>query len=738
MNLLSFSFAIILILGSLSVGECDDGGIRALFVVDVTSSETSPWHVRLARSAQFAGTPVQTNLVRQMEDEGTCSKDACSDDSSNTNTLQLVREKLQVLLAESADSVAMVTDSVHNDVIIGAPAESILSRFELLGGDIVFASSSACSLDEDLCSRFPSVIEGARFLSSGVIVGRVSSLLKLLDRFNGMSADNYQMFFVHIYLDKEVRDDLKLVIDHRSQLLQNIDGVATEVDLRYKGKESFIQNIAYSTDPSIVFGGLASRIYINSLGNFLADAWNPVDGCKHCWIDQIELGADPTKFPHILLAVFIESKTPFFDEFLQRLSDIIYPKKKIHLFIHNSVKYHHDDMQAFKDRFDGVYSSITFLSKEEKIAEAAARTQAVDLAISKGVDFFFSVDSTVQIDNPYMLKLLIEQNVDIIAPLLVRPYSKYSNFWGSISDEGDYEESSDYQEIIEGKVRGLWNVPLISSCYLIKEHVLKNPDTKPNFSLKGMSTSVSFATAMRQTDIIMYVTNRASMGHLVSTDRFVTDRPHAELWQLEQNRWDWERRYIHSNYSTALSTETVNEQPCQDVFWFPLLTERFCEELIDIMENFGQWSSGSHDDSRIEGGYESVPTRDIHMKQVDLELQWLEVLRDYVRPLQEKVYQGYLSDPLTAQLNFVVRYRADEQPALRPHHDSSTYTINVALNSPGVDYTGGGCRFLRYNCSVTDSRRGWMLMHPGRLTHYHEGLPTISGTRYILISFVDP
>lgn len=89
-------------------------------------------------------------------------------------------------------------------------------------------------------------------------------------------------------------------------------------------------------------------------------------------------------------------------------------------------------------------------------------------------------------------------------------------------------------------------------------------------------------------------------------------------------------------------------------------------------------------------------------------------------------------------MNFVVRYRPDEQPSLRPHHDSSTYTINIALNQADVDYEGGGCRFIRYNCSVTDTKPGWMLMHPGRLTHYHEGLRVTAGTRYIMISFVDP
>lgn len=46
-------------------------------------------------------------------------------------------------------------------------------------------------------------------------------------------------------------------------------------------------------------------------------------------------------------------------------------------------------------------------------------------------------------------------------------------------------------------------------------------------------------------------------------------------------------------------------------------------------------------------------------------------------------------------MNFVVRYKPDEQPALRPHHDSSTYTINIALNRAGIDYEGGGCKFIR-------------------------------------------
>ena len=103
------------------------------------------------------------------------------------------------------------------------------------------------------------------------------------------------------------------------------------------------------------------------------------------------------------------------------------------------------------------------------------------------------------------------------------------------------------------------------------------------------------------------------------------------------------------------------------------------------MEDFGEWSNGENEDTRLEGGYENVPTRDIHMRQVGLEEGWLFFLRHFVQPVQAKVFEGYDNDPPQARMNFVVRYKPEEQPALRPHHDTSTYTVNIALNQVGVD-----------------------------------------------------
>ena len=62
------------------------------------------------------------------------------------------------------------------------------------------------------------------------------------------------------------------------------------------------------------------------------------------------------------------------------------------------------------------------------------------------------------------------------------------------------------------------------------------------------------------------------------------------------------------------------------------------------MENFGKWSEGKNQDTRLQGGYENVPTRDIHMNQIGYEQHWLYFLRQYITPMQEKIFVGYYHD----------------------------------------------------------------------------------------------
>lgn len=46
-------------------------------------------------------------------------------------------------------------------------------------------------------------------------------------------------------------------------------------------------------------------------------------------------------------------------------------------------------------------------------------------------------------------------------------------------------------------------------------------------------------------------------------------------------------------------------------------------------------------DNRIHGGYENVPTIDIHMTQINFEKDWQKFLVEYVVPITEKMFPGY-------------------------------------------------------------------------------------------------
>lgn len=43
-------------------------------------------------------------------------------------------------------------------------------------------------------------------------------------------------------------------------------------------------------------------------------------------------------------------------------------------------------------------------------------------------------------------------------------------------------------------------------------------------------------------------------------------------------------------------------QPCPDVYWFPVFSEKACDELVEEMEHYGSWSGGRHEVSVVNPG----------------------------------------------------------------------------------------------------------------------------------------
>lgn len=638
---------------------------------------------------------------------------------------------------DDKELVIMFTDSY--DVVLLAGQDTILSKFSDFESSLVFSAEGFCWPDKSLADQYPRVILGKRYLCSGGYIGFAPVIYEALSSAAIEDIGDDQLFFTKLYLDKEFRDKHNMKLDHRSHLFQNLNGAEEDVEVKYGESKSWIENIVYGTEPVMIHGNGASKLRLNQLGSYVPDRWTNDKGCITCDADTFSLlGSDESDYPEVLLAIFSIKPSPFFGRFLERLAELNYPQSRISIRLYVQDEYHLKAAESWLEEARGAgYKNISFISPDSSLTDTEAYNDGIRACIASDCTNYFAVESSAMLINRDSLRLLVEQNRTFLAPLIVRHEKLWSNFWGALSEQGFYARSDDYIDIVKGEKVGIWNVPYVSSVYLIKGHILKQHPL--SYTSSVLDPDMAFCESVRSEGVFMYVTNRDYFGRLLEIDSYSTDRLHNDMYEILNNQADWEELYIHPNYSDNLNQSVPVDMPCPDVYYFPLISEKFANELVEEMEHFGQWSAGkdSHQDSRLSGGYENVPTVDIHANQIGFEEQWLQVIKSYVLPVQERVFPGYYSHAHSV-MNFVVKYNPNGQFLLRPHHDSSTFTINVALSRSGIDYEGGGCRFIRYNCSVRDAPVGHTLMHPGRLTHWHEGLTVTGGTRYIMISFIDP
>lgn len=86
----------------------------------------------------------------------------------------------------------------------------------------------------------------------------------------------------------------------------------------------------------------------------------------------------------------------------------------------------------------------------------------------------------------------------------------------------------------------------------------------------------------------------------------------------------------------------------------------------------------------------------------------------------------------------VLKYDASSEHSFRSvplHHDCCHVTVNMTMNSHASnEYTGGGTYFLDLNETIFCEPNEFLL-HPGYAVH--AGLPITSGSRYLLISFIN-
>ena len=167
------------------------------------------------------------------------------------------------------------------------------------------------------------------------------------------------------------------------------------------------------------------------------------------------------------------------------------------------------------------------------------------------------------------------------------------------------------------------------------------------------------------------------------------------------------------------------DEPAPNIYTFPFFTTAFCNEIIELAERYS-WTTNRH---------EFYPTTDNLLEVLGMDKIYNKVINKFVRSIAIWAYEleGKTWDKLRDE-SFIIRYKYDEQPHLSLHHDFSNITTLVNLN-PG-EFTGGGTYFPKYKLNVNPTEVGNMTLHPGNITHRHGARPVLTGTRYVVVSFI--
>lgn len=605
--------------------------------------------------------------------------------------LNLLKEELKYY---NDEDIILFSDSY--DVIFISNEEEIYEKYLSFNTNMLFSAEKTCWPDNNMSIHFNSE-SPYKYLNSGGFIGNVESINKLI---SGKFEDTYddQLLIQKNYV--KYKDILNIKLDTKCIIFQTSSNDINDIDILYNNNR--IKNNIFNTKPCHYHGNgdMLTKIRHNNICNYLLMEWNPI---YHYILPKININYN--KVVYIFIHIYHNNLK--FYEYFKKLK---YPIENLIVHINTKIK---------KDKFNNIYKDLIITNLKEN----EARKYSMNKCLEYKCEYYLNYDNYCIIENNKLITELIKYNKNIVAPLITRKGLLFSNFWGDTNNNGWYNKSFNYLDIIYKKHKGCWNVPYINNIYLIKSHILKNIINyyDINFNPKR-GYDMAFCENLRKNNYYMYICNEYEYGYLLNEEEIININE-ITIYDYKKNKKKWKEKYLHKDFGNNI------KEPINDVIQFPLVNEAFCKEIIDISEKYGKWSGATHKDSRI--GYENIPTNDIHLTELNLNDIWEEFIIDNIAPIVSEQWGSYKTKGIN--IAFIVKYKSDGFYKLQPHHDSSAYTLNICLND---DFKGGGVNFVKKNKKI-DHIKYHGIIHPGRITHYHEGLKITEGTKYILVSFVN-
>ena len=584
--------------------------------------------------------------------------------------VNMLKKYLQQL---TKHKIVIFTDSY--DVIVNNNINILIDKYnKFYKNKIVFGTECSCWPDKELEQYYPDVKYKNKYLNSGNFIGWSDHLLEILD-IQIEDADDDQLYYTMKYL-YSLQNKQNICLDYSNHLFLCLNSQFS-YNINYE-KSCLITN----DDNRPVFihgnGPLSVKRRLNRISNYCTMGWNSIYGykCIDPWNDE---------FPSVLLLYDTSNgKNP---KTLKSIHELDYPEEKLNII--------ETDFNTFE--FEKLIQNINNNFE---------------------FDFVFYINSNIILTNKLTLLKLINENKNVISPILVKKGEMFSNFWGDVDENNFYKRSEDYLDFIYYKKRGVWNVPYVSQCFLMKKEYFKEEIFTKNMD-KGDDWDMAMCYNLRLKNIFMWMMNMEIYGDYVEFKSIHND-------EVEMDK------YVRTILRKDFLEEPKLEEIGENILKINIFTEEFCNLIIEKCNNYGNWSKGGEQyfDKRISN-LENYPTQDIHLHQIKLDRVWGYIVHRYISPL---IWDYYKYSTKDINIAFVVKYDMDGQRDLKPHHDASTYTVNICLNN---DFQGGGCRFIKQNKDIVNKDVGSMIIHPGKLTHYHEGIPISDGERYILVSFIN-
>ena len=266
---------------------------------------------------------------------------------------------------------------------------------------------------------------------------------------------------------------------------------------------------------------------------------------------SIERAGIKMDYPHIVIHILAKDKAKILPYWLeQNLNSLDYPREKVTLFFRTNnnndntasiISQWIEDEKLLREQeypsgdwlwhdWRSIYFDDTDVPEQVQQYGVhewnAERFSVLARLREEGIKRTMEIDPkawylVVDVDNfllPGTLKALIAEDKPVIAPLLryavaegEETHAGYANYHHPVTASGYYQDSEEYFALLNGAVRGVWEVDLVHCTYLI------HPDILPHITYHDGTQDyeyVIFSRHLRNAGIPQYLDNRRIYGYL--------------------------------------------------------------------------------------------------------------------------------------------------------------------------------------------------------------------------------